>query len=59
VTVWYNRADRHPMLMTGGLCARREHELSGPHFSPVWAPVNPEAVIWSQEVFGRCFHDNW
>jgi acetyl-CoA synthetase len=25
----------------------------------VGEPLNPEAVVWSQEVFGRPFHDNW
>jgi acetyl-CoA synthetase len=25
----------------------------------VGEPLNPEAVIWSQETFGRPFHDNW
>ena len=25
----------------------------------VGEPLNPEAVVWSDEVFGRPFHDNW
>jgi acetyl-CoA synthetase len=27
--------------------------------SSVGEPLNPEAVVWGQEVFGRPFHDNW
>jgi acetyl-CoA synthetase len=25
----------------------------------VGEPLNPEAVVWGQQVFGRPFHDNW
>jgi acetyl-CoA synthetase len=25
----------------------------------VGEPLNPEAVVWGREVFGRPFHDNW
>ncbi len=25
----------------------------------VGEPLNPEAVVWGQEAFGRPFHDNW
>ena len=25
----------------------------------VGEPLNPEAVIWGNEVFGLPFHDNW
>jgi acetyl-CoA synthetase len=27
--------------------------------SSVGEPLNPEAVVWGQEAFGRPFHDNW
>jgi acetyl-CoA synthetase len=27
--------------------------------SSVGEPLNPEAVVWSNEVFGMPFHDNW
>ena len=25
----------------------------------VGEPLNPEAVVWGVEAFGRPFHDNW
>jgi acetyl-CoA synthetase len=25
----------------------------------VGEPLNPEAVVWSEKVFGQPFHDNW
>ena len=25
----------------------------------VGEPLNPEAVVWSVEAFGKPFHDNW
>ena len=27
--------------------------------SSVGEPLNPEAVVWGEEAFGRPFHDNW
>ena len=29
------------------------------HLASVGEPLNPEAVVWSQEVFGRPFHDTF
>jgi acetyl-CoA synthetase len=60
VTVWYSAPTAIRMLMKAGADLVREHDLSALRFlASVGEPLNPEAVVWSQEVFGRCFHDNW
>jgi acetyl-CoA synthetase len=48
------------MLMKTGADAARKYDLSSVRFmASVGEPLNPEAVVWSQETFGRPFHDNW
>ena len=38
----------------------RARDLSALRFlASVGEPLNPEAVIWSNRVFGKPFHDNW
>jgi acetyl-CoA synthetase len=60
VTVWYTAPTAIRMLMKAGPELAREYDLSSLRFlASVGEPLNPEAVIWSQEVVGRCFHDNW
>jgi len=60
VTVWYTAPTAIRMLMKAGAELAREYDLSALRFlASVGEPLNPEAVVWSQEVFGRCFHDNW
>jgi acetyl-CoA synthetase len=60
VTVWYSAPTAIRMLMKAGADLAHEHNLSALRFlASVGEPLNPEAVVWSQEVFGRCFHDNW
>jgi len=60
VTVWYTAPTAIRMLMKAGADLAREYDLSALRFmASVGEPLNPEAVVWSQEVFGRCFHDNW
>ena len=40
--------------------AVRKYDLSALRFmASVGEPLNPEAVVWSQEAFGMPFHDNW
>jgi acetyl-CoA synthetase len=60
VTVWYTAPTAIRMLMKAGaepLCRR---DLGALRFlSSVGEPLNPDAVLWSQEVLGRPFHDNW
>jgi acetyl-CoA synthetase len=60
VTVWYTAPTAIRMLMKLGAEAVRKYDLSALRFmASVGEPLNPEAVIWSQEAFGMPFHDNW
>jgi acetyl-CoA synthetase len=60
VTVWYTAPTAVRMLMRAGPELARRHELSRLRFlASVGEPLNPDAVVWSQEVFGRPLHDNW
>ena len=60
VTVWYSAPTAIRMLMKSGSGIVRQYDLRSLRFlSSVGEPLNPEAVVWSQEAFGRPFHDNW
>jgi acetyl-CoA synthetase len=60
VSVWYTAPTAIRMLMKAGrelADARRYPALR--HLASVGEPLNPEAVVWGQEVFGLPIHDNW
>ena len=60
VTVWYTAPTAIRMMMRLGGDIVRKYDLSALRFmASVGEPLNPEAVVWSQEVFGMPFHDNW
>ena len=60
VNVWYTAPTAIRMLMKSGREIRDNYELSALRFiASVGEPLNPEAVIWGNEVFGMPFHDNW
>jgi acetyl-CoA synthetase len=61
VTVWYTAPTAIRMLMKAGAApVRVRGGLPDLRFlASVGEPLNPDAVLWSQEVFGRPFHDNW
>ena len=60
VTVWYTAPTAIRMLMRAGEEPIRKHDLSALRFlASVGEPLNPDAVLWSDRVFGRPFHDNW
>ncbi|MEQ8964932.1 MAG: acetate--CoA ligase [Azospirillaceae bacterium] len=60
VTVWYTAPTAIRMMMKYGAEAVRGHDLSSVRFmASVGEPLNPEAVVWSREAFGKPFHDNW
>jgi acetyl-CoA synthetase len=60
VSVWYTAPTAIRMLMKMGAEAVRGFDLSRLRFmASVGEPLNPEAVIWGQQAFGRPFHDNW
>ena len=60
ITVWYTAPTAIRMMMKLGSAALRDYDLSRLRFmASVGEPLNPEAVVWSMEAFGRPFHDNW
>ena len=60
VTVWYTAPTAIRMLMKLGADAARQHAFPALRFlASVGEPLNPEAVVWGVDAFGRPFHDNW
>ncbi len=60
VTVWYSAPTAIRLLMKEGAEVVRKHDLSSlRHLASVGEPLNAEAVLWSQEVFGKPFHDTF
>jgi acetyl-CoA synthetase len=60
VTVWYTAPTAIRMMMKTGVDLVRKYDLAALRFlASVGEPLNPEAVVWGQEAFGRPFHDNW
>jgi acetyl-CoA synthetase len=60
VSVWYTAPTAIRMMMKLGAAALKGHDLSALRFmASVGEPLNPEAVVWGVEAFGRPFHDNW
>jgi acetyl-CoA synthetase len=60
VTVWYSSPTAIRLLMREGVALARRHDLSSlRHLCSVGEPLNPEAVVWSEQAFGRPFHDTF
>jgi acetyl-CoA synthetase len=60
ITVWYTAPTAVRMMMKLGTEALRGRDLSALRFlASVGEPLNPEAVLWGVEAFGKPFHDNW
>jgi acetyl-CoA synthetase len=60
VTVWYTAPTAIRMLMKAGVeLAHARQYPALRHLASVGEPLNPEAVVWGVEAFGRPFHDNW
>lgn len=60
VTVWYTAPTAIRMLMKAGDELPASHSFKAlRHMCSVGEPLNPEAVIWANKVFGMPFHDNW
>ncbi len=60
VNVWYTAPTAIRMLMKIGADVVKGFDLSALRFmASVGEPLNPEAVVWSAEAFGKPFHDNW
>jgi len=60
VTVWYTAPTAIRMLMKAGADIAKRFDLSNLRLmASVGEPLNPEAVVWGVEAFGKPFHDNW
>jgi acetyl-CoA synthetase len=60
VTVWYTAPTAIRMLMKVGAEISKRYDLSKLRLmASVGEPLNPEAVVWGVEAFGKPFHDNW
>lgn len=60
VTIWYTAPTAIRMLMKAGNELPQQHGFDAlRHMYSVGEPLNPEAVIWGKEIFGKAFHDNW
>ncbi|MGW3472249.1 acetate--CoA ligase [Saccharopolyspora sp. NPDC000995] len=60
VTVWYTAPTALRMLMRHGPELASRYDLSALRYvASVGEPLNPEVVVWGQEVLGLPVHDNW
>lgn len=60
VTVWYSAPTAIRSLMKAGDDLVKKYDLSSlRHLASVGEPLNAEAVIWSQKVFGKPFYDTY
>jgi acetyl-CoA synthetase len=60
VTVWYTAPTAVRMLMKTGAGFPKKFDLTRLRLmASVGEPLNPEAVVWGVEAFGKPFHDNW
>ena len=60
VSVWYTAPTAIRMLMKAGADIAKRFDLSHLRLmASVGEPLNPEAVVWGVEAFGKPFHDNW
>lgn len=60
VTVWYSAPTAIRSLMKAGEELVKKHDLSSlRHLASVGEPLNAEAVIWSEKVYGKAFLDTY
>lgn len=60
ITVWYSAPTAIRSLMKEGKAVVDKYDLSSlRHLCSVGEPLNAEAVLWSQEAFGKMFHDTF
>lgn len=60
VTVWYSAPTAIRSLMRDGDELVKQFDLSSlRHLASVGEPLNAEAVIWSEKVYGLAFHDTF
>lgn len=60
VSVWYTAPTAIRRLMRMGVEPCKQHDLAHLRLiHSVGEPLNPEAVLWGQDVLGLPIHDNW
>lgn len=60
ITMWYSAPTAIRSLMKAGEEVVKKYDLSSlRHLASVGEPLNSEAVIWSEKVFGNPFHDTY
>ncbi len=60
VTVWYSAPTAIRSLMKAGEELVKKHDLSSlRHLASVGEPLNAEAVIWSERIYGKPFLDTY
>jgi len=60
VSVWYSAPTAIRLLMRAGDEIPKRYDLSSLRYTmSVGEPLNPECVVWSDQVLGLPFHDNW
>jgi acetyl-CoA synthetase len=60
ITVWYSAPTAIRSLMRAGDDVTGNFDLTSlRHLASVGEPLNPEAVLWSERVFGIPFHDTY
>jgi len=60
VTVWYSAPTAIRSLMKAGDEVVKKYDLSSlRHLASVGEPLNAEAVIWGEKVYGLPFHDTY
>ena len=60
ITVWYTAPTAIRLLMKDGTDAVQKYDLGClRHLISVGEPLNAEGVIWSEQAFGKPFHDSY
>jgi acetyl-CoA synthetase len=60
ISMWYSAPTAIRSLMKAGDEVIKKFDLSSlRHLASVGEPLNSEAVIWSEKVFGKPFHDTY
>lgn len=60
VTIWYTAPTAIRMLMKSGAEIVKKYSLKSlRHMASVGEPLNPEAIRWAYQAYGKAFHDNW
>ncbi|MDA3955013.1 MAG: acetate--CoA ligase [Bacteroidales bacterium] len=60
ITMWYSAPTAIRSLMKAGNEIIKQYDLSSlRHLASVGEPLNAEAVIWSEKVFGKAFLDTY